>query len=174
MTGGKFGGLSRHPVYRIWASMLYRCENPNCKSFRYYGGRGITVCVEWRSFPRFFADMGRRPHKHTLERRDVNGGYFKENCYWADYLTQANNKRNNVTITYAGDTLTIAQWARRVRVAPSVISGRFHRGYSPKNCLFGKPRNPPLKRTKLTSFFFANRAEQIAALLARDAQAVPA
>lgn len=77
-----------------WANMKARCGNPNFEQFKDYGGRGITHCSEWDSAETFLLDMGPKPsNKHTLERRDVNGNYSPDNCYWATWDVQAMNKR---------------------------------------------------------------------------------
>jgi hypothetical protein len=61
--------------YKVWLGMLQRCENPNNKAYKYYGGRGITVCKRWHDYRNFLADMGRRPPGLTLERIDNDGPY---------------------------------------------------------------------------------------------------
>lgn len=82
------------PEYKVWAGMRERCNNPNCKSYPNYGGRGITVCDRWKSFESFLLDMGPRPSaKHTLDRKDTNGNYTPENCRWATWSDQNINKR---------------------------------------------------------------------------------
>jgi hypothetical protein len=80
-------------AYRSWASMKTRCMNPDAQNFKYYGGRGITVCDEWLTFANFYVDMGDRPEGTTLDRIDPDGDYEPGNCRWADKLTQARNKR---------------------------------------------------------------------------------
>jgi hypothetical protein len=80
-------------LYGIWKNMKTRCGNPNVRSFRDYGGRGITVCERWKNdFSKFVADMGERPSdKHQLDRIDNDAGYSPENCRWA---TKSENMRN--------------------------------------------------------------------------------
>jgi len=81
--------------YRCWAAMIRRCENPNSKGYDRYGGRGITVCRQWReSYATFLADLGRRPSaEHSLDRINVNGNYEPGNCRWATATEQARNRR---------------------------------------------------------------------------------
>ena len=81
--------------YAAWARMIQRCENKNDSSWYNYGGRGITICKEWRKdYKEFLAHIGRRPSKnHSLDRIDNNGNYEPVNVRWATIKVQANNKR---------------------------------------------------------------------------------
>lgn len=99
--------------YGSWSDMRTRCYNPNNKNYPNYGGRGITICDQWRySFETFLADMGLKPSKkHTLDRIKVNGNYEPSNCRWATRKEQNRNTRANHYITYNGKTQCIADWA---------------------------------------------------------------
>lgn len=100
-----------NPTYNSWSQMLSRCEDPNSTRYKKYGGRGIKVCDRWHTFTNFLLDMEERPQNTTLDRKNSNKGYYKENCRWATKKQQANNRRNNVFITFEGRTLAVMQWA---------------------------------------------------------------
>jgi len=86
-------GKSHSPEYQAWRDMKYRCYNPNVKSYKYYGARGIKVCDQWRnSFTKFLEDVGERPDKgYSLDRIDNAGNYEPGNVRWE---TQENQMRN--------------------------------------------------------------------------------
>lgn len=74
---------------------MQRCNDPNSNRWSLYGGRGITVCPQWRTFQGFLADMGERPPGKTLDRINVDGNYEPDNCRWATASEQARNRRKH-------------------------------------------------------------------------------
>ena len=120
--------VKAHPLYSCWRCIKSRCYNPASASFVNYGGRGITVCKEWRDdFRQFAADMGPRPPRHSIDRRDNNGNYCPENCRWATCVAQCNNKRSNRRFTINGETKTLTEWARISGVCPRTVSTRINK-----------------------------------------------
>lgn len=113
--------LRDHPDYWLFHSMKKRCSNPNHVAYRYYGGRGISVCERWlaprgQGFKNFLEDMGPRAPGLTLDRKDGDKNYSPENCRWATREEQYSNRSANVFIEFGGEKLTATQWARRIGV----------------------------------------------------------
>lgn len=94
------GQVKTNRTYRIWSGIKTRCLNSNNHAYKYYGGRGITICEKWISFLGFFEDMGECPEGFSIERIDVNGNYNKENCKWIPQNEQARNRRYCKSIGY--------------------------------------------------------------------------
>lgn len=93
-------GLSKHLLYKIWTSMKTRCYNSNSRDYKYYGGRGITVCKRWRDdFRNFVKDMGEKPAGTTLDRIDNNGIYCRKNCRWISRAVNNANRRPKFNIS---------------------------------------------------------------------------
>lgn len=110
----KTHGMSNTPEYDAWRSIIRRCIDPDTTNYDNYGGRGITVCDRWlNSFEAFYEDMGSRPSSdHSIDRRENDLGYYKENCRWATRQEQANNRRTNIFYSYKDSRLTIAELSR--------------------------------------------------------------
>lgn len=131
-------GMSHTRLFKSWVHMRERCYNPNDKRYSVYGGRGITVCDEWKeSFIPFYEwAMSHGYSNHlTLDRIDVNKGYYPENCRWADMKTQQNNRSNNHRLEYMGETHTINEWASIVGIKRQTIQRRIKVGWSVEDAL---------------------------------------
>jgi len=118
-------------IDEIYHGMSQRCYNPNHEHYSNYGGRGITICDEWKQSKRKFYDWamanGYRDDL-TIDRIDVDKAYSPQNCRWVDYVTQGNNKRNIARYEYKGELLTVAEIARKVNIRPGLIHSRLKRG----------------------------------------------
>jgi hypothetical protein len=119
--------MSGSPTHQSWRGMRERCLNPKNNHFKDYGGRGITLAKEWDSFEVFLTDMGERPEGKTLERNDVNLGYSKSNCCWADSMQQARNTRRTIHITWNGKTQCLKDWASDLGITKDALAYRIKR-----------------------------------------------
>lgn len=127
----KTHGFKGSPEYSSWQGMKTRCTNSKAPNYKIYGNRGIKVCKQWiNSFENFLADMGLKPSPtHSIDRIDNNGDYTPDNCKWSTRIDQGNNKRANKYITYKEETLTYAQWGRRIGINPNCLGRRFYYGW---------------------------------------------
>jgi hypothetical protein len=115
------------PAYKLWTAIKQRCLNPNYPRFCDYGGRGITICDEWRrSFEAFYEHVGDRPAPHlSLDRIDNNRGYEPGNVRWATRSTQMKNRRPPQRATRA----MVTERDERIRELEAQVAelGRGHR-----------------------------------------------
>ncbi len=124
-----------------------RCSNKNSKNYPYYGGRGISVCERWGTFPPFLEDVGRKPHARlTLDRYPNNdGNYEPGNVRWATRAEQSRNRRpfkvdgNKIAhakrITVDGVTDNMTGWARRSGLPRAAIRSRLKAGWTPERAV---------------------------------------
>ncbi len=134
---GHSGSVVKKPskTYTVWLGMTERCFNKNNTVYRYYGGRGITVCTRWLGsggFEHFLEDMGLRPEGLSLDRINNNGNYEPDNCRWATKEQQIDNRRPNHNapkIEAFGLSLTPAEWRDRVHIPSWTIIMRMKRGW---------------------------------------------
>jgi hypothetical protein len=100
-----------------WRNLFYRCYSEKSTDYKNYGARGIVVCDEWHGdegFYQFIKDVGLRESKRTtLDRIDVNKGYYPDNVKWATDIEQANNRRNSNRYLFEGENLTLAEISRK-------------------------------------------------------------
>lgn len=122
-------------LYARWLNMWQRCANPKNPAWKNYGGRGIGVDPVWKSFAQFRSDMGEPPDSLTLERKNVNGHYSKENCVWATIKTQTRNKRTNRILTFRGQAMSLIEWAESLKKPYWTLHSRLRRGWSVERTL---------------------------------------
>lgn len=117
--------------------MKMRCFDKNVKTFALYGGRGISVCDEWKNdflaFEKWAVAHGYDESlprgECTIDRIDANGNYCPENCRIATQKQQSNNRRNNRIVRYKGESHTISEWSDIVGIKQSIISARLSYGW---------------------------------------------
>ena len=138
-------GMTYCPEYHVWDSMKGRCYRKNAGGYRDYGGRGIIVCEEWKNnFTKFYEDMGPRPSKeYSLDRKENDGNYCKENCRWATRGEQDRNKRNSIVLELNGVKKNMTEWSGETKIHEDTIRGRLYRGWTVEEAL-----TTPVKRSK--------------------------
>ncbi len=129
-------------TYTTYTSMKSRCLNPNRHNYGDYGGRGIKVCDRWlepeNGYKNFLEDMGYRPEKMTLDRKDVNGDYEPGNCRWANNSIQVINQRRfshfkqytdeewiDIQKDYLENNLTYDEISKKYSVSSGKVAKKF-------------------------------------------------
>lgn len=133
-------GQSKTKLYGRWCGIKQRCYDPDVSTYKHYGGRGIRMCDSWKDdFKNFYDDVSSLPHfnepGYSLDRIDNNGYYELSNVRWADRSTQMNNTEINRNLTYNGETLTVAEWARIINVPYNTLFSRLKRGWTVEKAL---------------------------------------
>lgn len=132
-------GLSKNPLYGEWFQMVNRCYNTNADNYERYGGRGITVCDEWRNSPvefvKWVEDNGGKPKGMSLDRIDNDGPYAPWNCRWATSEVQQCNRRANIRLTYKGETKCLSEWSRITGICHETLRNRYLYGWTPERII---------------------------------------
>jgi len=135
-THGQTTNRTKSQAYSIWDSMIQRCTNKNSPVWKYYGGRGITVCRHWLDFSNFLADMGNPPtHRHQIDRMDNDKSYHPSNCRWVVSKINNRNRSNNHILTYGGKTQCLSAWAEEYNIGCQVLSSRLRSDWSIRRAL---------------------------------------
>jgi hypothetical protein len=128
VTHGESARKYRTAEYATYLEAKARCANPNNAAFRYYGGRGIEF--RFVSYIEFLAHVGRKPApQYSLDRINNNGHYEPGNVRWVTMKEQSDNRRTTRWITFKGERLCAADWARRLGVGVCTIQARKRAGW---------------------------------------------
>lgn len=127
-------GLYGHPLHKAWDSIIQRCENPKNKNYARYGGRGISICAEWRhDLLAFHAYVSLLPHcgdkGYSLDRIDNDGNYEPGNLRWATSKEQQRNTGFNVILTHNGKSQCVSAWAEELGISAHKLRYRISRGW---------------------------------------------
>ena len=115
----------------IYYGMKARCYNPNSKSYKWYGGKGIIVCEEWLNDKTKFHEWAINngyEDSLTIDRKDSNGNYEPNNCRWATYEEQANNRTNSVLLEYNGEIKNAWDWSKELGIGNQTLKNRLKKG----------------------------------------------
>ncbi len=126
----KHGG-SKGKLFFCLQAIKRRCFNAKNRSYRRYGGRGISVCDDWLVYENFESWALSNGYKEglSIDRINNDGNYEPGNCRWTTSKVQGNNKESCVYLTYNGEKLTIAQWAEKTNISWSTIKRRLKSGW---------------------------------------------
>lgn len=157
-------GLSHTKVYYTWQGMRGRCFDMKDKRYKNYGGRGITVCDEWRNdFQTFYDYVSKLEHfgeeGYTLDRINNDGNYEPGNVRWATIEEQANNKTDNHYVEVNGEQMTLAQIMRITGAALGTIQDRIRRGWTSEYLL-----QPPISKHERAPKFDVGGGRQLTVL----------
>lgn len=124
-------GLTYSSIRYAYYNMRKRCNNINSKDYPNYGGRGITICQKWKTYKGFLEDMLETYEEGlTLDRKDVNKGYSKDNCRWVTMKVQNNNRRNNHYLNHNGEHITLSEFSEKYELDYGLFKERLNRGGS--------------------------------------------
>ena len=136
----KTHGMRSTRLYNIWSQMTQRCKNQKLDCYNRYGGRGISVCDEWKNFEVFAEWALKNGYNETLsiDRINVNGNYEPNNCKWSTNFEQARNTRRNRFLSIKGESKTVAEWAEIGGIPYKTLQRRIDTGCKEENLLSPK------------------------------------
>lgn len=125
----------------IYSGMKSRCYNKNSINYKYYGGRGISICDEWmESFDNFYhwALINGYDDELTIDRIDSNKNYNPNNCKWSTKREQSYNRSMSVKLTLKGRTMHMTEWAEELGIDKKTLSWRYRNEWSDEEILSNK------------------------------------
>lgn len=124
------GEEMKNRLYSIYQGMTKRCYYPDNQNYKYYGGKGIVICNEWKSdfsaFKKWALENGYQDNL-TIDRINTNGNYEPSNCRWVSMKEQCNNRTSNHLITYKGKTQNLKQWCIELNLNYGIMESRINR-----------------------------------------------
>lgn len=125
-------GYAKERLYRTWTGMHRRCYDSNHDRYKWYGGKGISVCDEWHDYVSFrtWALENGYKDKLTIDRINPKDDYHPKNCQWVDMKIQANNRRNNRILVYNNKEYTATELAEEYGLLQHTIFNRLKLGWS--------------------------------------------
>ena len=129
-------GKSKTRLYRVWAGIKNRCYNQSASNYIYYGGKGITMYDKWRDDYASFEEWAYQngfddsltSQECSIDRIDTSKGYTPDNCRWVSHTAQCNNQTSNKMLTFNGETMSMAEWARKIGIKYTTLRARIRRG----------------------------------------------
>lgn len=139
-THGHLTGGNSSPEYEAWRSMLARCYDRKCDSYKHYGGKGATVVPAWReSFEAFLRDVGPRPsNDHVIGRRreDKDKPFGPGTALWLTHKESSRERADNTFFTVGNKTMCLVDWAREYKIPKSTLHYRvMTKGMDMRNAL---------------------------------------
>lgn len=128
-------GLSNTRAYARWSEMKTRLRRDP-----HYAHR--SCCPEWKSFERFYKDMGECPNGFSLERIDNEKGYFPDNCIWIPIADQAKNTSRTKSFEWRGVQRNMSEWIYELGLNRNTVWARIYRGWPTAQALGLEPRTP--------------------------------
>lgn len=112
-------------IRNIFSGMKSRCYDPDDKSYRWYGAKGIKVCDEWLKNPKLFEKWALEngyDDNLTIDRENENKDYCPENCRWITGNDNAKYKSTTSLIDVDGEVHTGQDWARKLGFGQNQIN----------------------------------------------------
>lgn len=116
-------GKSRTRLYITWSGMNQRCYDQNCKSYKSYGAKGVTICDEWKSFSSFqkWAEQCGYNDKATIDRKDSSGNYCPENCQWLSFQDNREKHRDSIMLSHNGEVHPLKTWCDKLGLPVNTV-----------------------------------------------------
>lgn len=140
-------------LYRCWTAMKGRCTNPNNPEYKNYGARGITFCERWSDYMLFKEDMlSSFKTGLSLDRKDNNGNYEKDNCKWSTNKEQQRNTRRNRYFDTPFGKITLTELSEKSGIQITALRSRIKYWKNPSYQQLTRPVQKHIRKPKLSAF----------------------